>query len=331
MRTTDWLRPGAFCRRLAVLAIALLLTGCGEVTKPVPLRIGTNVWPGYEPLFLARDLGLLDPKRVQMIEYVSASQAMRAFRSGAVDAGTLTLDEVLRAHQEGVGQSIVLVMDYSSGADVVIGRKGLSDIRELKGLRIGFEKSALGAYVLSRVLELAELKIDDVQTVNLELNEHERALKGGEVDAVVTFEPRRSRLVAEGYPVIFDSTRIPGEIVDTLSVQTGYAARHPRDIRYVIEAWYGALDYMQQHPEDAMRRMSKRLGLAPEQTREVFNGVHILGHAENLKALTGPSPTLMPLIERLSGVMKDYGLIKAQVTGQHLLDADLLTRLYTRD
>ena len=64
-----------------------------------PLRIGTNVWTGSEPLYLARDLGYLDPRTVQLVEYPSASEVLRAFRNQAIDGAVISLDEVLVARR----------------------------------------------------------------------------------------------------------------------------------------------------------------------------------------------------------------------------------------
>ena len=65
-------------RRLALLALCALvlaLSGCMRETEP-PLRIGTNVWIGSEPLYLARDLGYLNREAVQLVEYPSASEVL---------------------------------------------------------------------------------------------------------------------------------------------------------------------------------------------------------------------------------------------------------------
>ena len=60
--------PYIYTRRvLAVLAavvIAITLVSCMRAPETA-LRIGTNVWIGSEPLYLARELGQLDPAQVQ--------------------------------------------------------------------------------------------------------------------------------------------------------------------------------------------------------------------------------------------------------------------------
>lgn len=54
----------------------------------------------------------------------------------------------------------------------------------------------------------------------LEVDEHEGAFGSGKVDAVVTFEPVRSRLLARGAVQIFDRRQIPGEIIHVLVMRT---------------------------------------------------------------------------------------------------------------
>ncbi len=56
------------------------------------INIGTNVWPGYELLYLARELNLL-PQKVRLIEYNNTSEVMRAFRNRTIQGAALTLDE----------------------------------------------------------------------------------------------------------------------------------------------------------------------------------------------------------------------------------------------
>ena len=89
------------------------------------LRIGTNVWIGSEPLYLARELGKLDPAAIQLVEYPSASEVLRAYRNQAIDGMVISLDELLVLSAEGQQPRIILVADVSHGADVVVGRPGM--------------------------------------------------------------------------------------------------------------------------------------------------------------------------------------------------------------
>lgn len=69
---------------LALLA-AVLAAGCGQRAEH-PLRIGLLVWPAYEVPYLARHLGYYDGLDVQLVEFQSPAEALRAYRSEGIDA-----------------------------------------------------------------------------------------------------------------------------------------------------------------------------------------------------------------------------------------------------
>src|SRR6185295_18011721 len=130
---------------LACVALLTALTGCVREPETV-LRIGTNVWIGSEPLYLARELGRLDPASVQLVEYPSASEVLRAFRNQAIDGMVISLDELFGLAVDGLDPRVILVVDVSHGADVVVGRRGMKTMHDLKGKRVAVESGALGAF-----------------------------------------------------------------------------------------------------------------------------------------------------------------------------------------
>jgi NitT/TauT family transport system substrate-binding protein len=137
-------------RQFGLLGAHALVGGCGE--SPPPVRIGSNLWPGYEPLYVLRERGMLPPG-LRLVELVSASQVMRGIRNGLLDGGGLTLDEALRLAAETGDVELVAVMDLSAGADAVVGRGEVRTLAQLAGKVVGVEKSAVGAYLLARTLE----------------------------------------------------------------------------------------------------------------------------------------------------------------------------------
>src|SRR5215472_8140592 len=134
---------------LAGVALLFSLVGCMRQPESA-LRIGTNVWIGSEPLYLARELGRYDPSTVQLVEYPSASEVLRAFRNQAIDGMVISLDELFGLVVDGLEPRVILVVDVSNGADAVVGRQGMRSMRDLKGKSVAVESGALGAFVLSR-------------------------------------------------------------------------------------------------------------------------------------------------------------------------------------
>ena len=94
----------------AWLAAASLLVACTQ-PPPEPVRVGTNIWIGYEPLYVGRDRGIVRDDEVRLVEYLSATQVLRSYRNGAVDAAALTLDEALLLAQQSPDVRFVLVLD----------------------------------------------------------------------------------------------------------------------------------------------------------------------------------------------------------------------------
>src|SRR5512144_3430584 len=93
-------------RVVACAALLALVAACTPSERV--LRIGTNVWIGSEPLYLARELGRLDSSAVQLVEYQSASEVLRAFRNGAIDGMVISLDELFGLAVDGFQPRIIL-------------------------------------------------------------------------------------------------------------------------------------------------------------------------------------------------------------------------------
>ncbi len=62
----------------------------------------------------------------------------------------------------------------------------------------------------------------------------------------MTFGPARIKLLKAGAIPLFDSTMIPGEIVDTLAVSTQAIADNEANLQALVAARFKALDYFQE-------------------------------------------------------------------------------------
>jgi NitT/TauT family transport system substrate-binding protein len=320
----------AALRRLAVragfiafasLSVALL-TACGE--KPSePLRIASSPWPGYEPLYLARDLGYLPANRATVFELPSSDITLESFRNRSADLATLTLDETLDLLQSGIKLRIVAVMDSSNGADAVMARPEIKTLRDLKGRRIAIENIPLGVYMLTRTLNAAGLTRADVQVVPLSENKHEQLYKQNKVDALITFEPFKSQLTALGAHIIFDSSRIPNEIFDLLVVHESVYQQRKADVCNIARQWYRTLGYMHTAPEDSEQRIARRLGVDVPAYRNMAAGIVIPTLTQNRALLAGDHPALLPAAKLLTHVMLHEGQLHSTVDLRTALAPDL--------
>jgi NitT/TauT family transport system substrate-binding protein len=299
---------GRLLSMLALPVLAACLTGCMHDTEP-PLRIGTNVWIGSEPLYLARELGYLGRETIQLVEYPSASEVSRAFRNQAIDGMVVSLDELFVLATDELLPRIVLIVDVSHGADVVVGRSGMRSMKDLRGKRVAVESGALGAFVMSRALTLNGMRASDVSIVHLESNEHPAAFRQGQVDGAVTFDPYRSQMVGAGARTLFDSSQIPGEIVDLLAVRASVLEKNPRAVQAMLAGWFKALDYLERNPKDAATRMAVREQITGDQFLQALRGLRIPSRADNLKMIAGEQPSLAVSGRQLMNLMLDAKLL----------------------
>jgi NitT/TauT family transport system substrate-binding protein len=306
--------------------LSLALGGCMREAEPA-LRIGTNVWIGSEPLYLARELGKLDPSTVQLVEYPSASEVLRAFRNQAIDGMVISLDELFELAVDGLQPRIILVVDVSNGADVVVGRRGMRTMRDLKDKSVAVESGALGAFVLSRALAVNGMQASDVNVAHLESNEQPSAFEKGEVDGAVTFDPYRTQFLKAGASTLFDSTQIPGEIVDLLAVRASVVDKEPKAIQALLTGWFGALDYIKHDPVDAARRMGIRQQTTGEQFQEAQRGLHVPTREENLRMLGGAQPELATTGRRLMALMLEAKLLRNSLEIERVLEPGPLASL----
>jgi NitT/TauT family transport system substrate-binding protein len=287
------------------------LPGC----HPAPtLRIGSNPWPGYLGLYHARDLGLLDGQPIQLVDFDNTEDVLRAFRNRAIDAAAVTLDEALYLADRGQALHIILVFSISNGADVVLARPGIDSPQQLRGRRIGVETNALGAYMLARLLHWAKLTSNDLTIVHTPLQEHEAAYRNGAIDAVITFDPQRSRLLAAGAQNIFSSQNIPGEIVDVLVVRTETLSTHRRELTSLIDTYFQALVQLQHDPAAAAPTLSQRNHIDAAELLRAWQLMQFADRSTN-QTLLGDGPNnLSAAMLRLQQVMLEAGLLARPVT-----------------
>lgn len=299
--------------------ICLLLTSCSEPTNSPALRLGTNIWPGYEPLYLARELGYLESNKVRLIEYTSTSQVIKAYRNGLLDAAAVTLDEAVSLLATGEKPKLVLVTDISNGADVLIGQVGLKHVSDIKGKRVGVEHTALGAYFISRVLEKNGLSVNEIIVVPLTVNQHERAFRNKEVDAVLTFEPVSSKLLSSGAIKLFDSSEIPGEIVDVLIVNADKINEFEEQIKHLKQGWFQALNDMNVKSFKTAQILGVRMQLSNEDVLKVYEGLILPNKSMNDSLLyNDQNPSLLKSVRKLSKIMYESKLINSEVDTEFL-------------
>lgn len=311
-------RGGRAWSRSCVL-IVVLLAGCFESPR-TPVRIGLVVWPPYEIFFLAQDLGYYDDLDVELVQYGTPAEALRAYQNGLLDGVAMTTDFFLQtaAHEE--GHRTVLVIDESAGGDVLVAQQGIESAHDLVGRRIALEMSILGQFTLARALHLGGVSIDDVELAFADIPEHEDLFVRGEVDAVVTYEPVRTQLLDRGAALLFDSSSIPGEIVDVLFVRESLVDGRQDALRGLVDGFFRARDRLLAEPLLMAERVASREGLTPAQYIAALELVELPDRAENQRLLGGEFPELRRTFEKILPVLIEHQKITPDLDITDLTD-----------
>jgi NitT/TauT family transport system substrate-binding protein len=306
--------------------LLLVLASCIQQPE-TPLRIGFNVWPGYEPMFLAKDLNYYQKAAIELIDYPSASALIQAYRNGEIQGGGLTLDETLLLAETDPTVKVILFLDSSFGADVILGKPEIKSLKDLKGKKVGVESGALGGFVISRALNKVNLSPQDVQIVSLGVSEHEQAYKQGNIDAVVTFEPTKSKLLSVGAKILFDSSQIPGEILDVLVINDQALIKQKNQLKTLLNAWFKALDYIQKNPEYAAQKMAIREGVTPAKFTQSLKGLKLPNLEENKNILGKKDQNALEKVRQLGEFMTKQKLRQKNLDPSTLFDDTIVNNV----
>lgn len=323
------LTMGVWARRagaLVLLAFTLHLGAC-ESPPPPPLVLGMNSWVGYDPLVLARDRDMIDTTQIKVVELSSSSEAMRGFRNGLIDAAALTLDEALRLASEGQDLRLVALLDASVGADMVLARPGIETPQALRGETIAVERSAVGALMLTRVLQKAGLQPADVKVLNLEASLHLDALRTDRAVAAISYQPLAGALKKAGFNVIFDSASLSGELFDVLVVRASVLEERPAQVDALIAGWRDGLGAMERDRSAVAADMARGSHMTPEEYLDTLDGLSFFNPADSLAQLSGQPPPLVQGAERLVQTLISTGLLDQTPDWGRLIDAEPARRV----
>ena len=305
-------------KMLATSAVmtAAVFSGCIRHSTSV-LRIGTSVWPGYEPLFLAQKQNQFDPS-IQVVEYPGTREIHRAFSNRAVEAATVTLDEAVMIAQFQPDIRVIMAISFSNGADALLAQPHIPSIADLRGKRIGIEPNSVAVLLLARALEQAELGLGDIQAVPMRAIRAETVFRNGAVDGVILREPATTRVRNHGALTIFDSSQIPGEVVDVLIVRQESLRAQRETLVQLLRGWFRAVEEIES---------TNNRSVLPGETDGISNPVELLNRSRN-NSLFAPSGGELPdTVRKLSATFKKYDLIDQMIDPTVLLDSTILNSI----
>ena len=233
-------------KKLNKLALAgALLTGL--MTSPLALakdsfKICWSHYTGWEPYGLMEQTGILqkwedkygiDIDIVLINDYI---ESINLYTAGEFDGCSMTnMDALTIPAVGGVDSTALIYGDYSNGNDGIVIKNGNS-VKDLAGREVMLVELSVSHYVLSRALEENGLSERDLTVVNTSDADIASVFMSMPDAATVTWNPPLQVVRnTKGAKLVFDSSKLPGEIMDLLVVRTDTDERLKKAI---TGAWY---------------------------------------------------------------------------------------------
>jgi NitT/TauT family transport system substrate-binding protein len=266
---------------IAALAVAALIGAAGgaDAAEKKSFKIAWSIYVGWMPWPYAQESGILTKwaekygisiDLVQINDYV---ESINQYTAGAFDGVVVTnMDCLTIPSAGGVDTTSIILGDYSNGNDAVIlksvgilpKKKTLADI---SGQKVNLVQLSVSQYLLSRALATVDLKESDVTLVNTSDADIVGAFGTSDVTALVTWNPQVSEILkSRNAQKVFDSSQIPGEIMDMMAVNTATLKDNPKLAKALVGAWYEVMGIMTKDDaagQAARAQMAKDSGTDP--------------------------------------------------------------------
>lgn len=307
---------------LPALLLCTSLPAFAEETKDVTMAFCT--WTGYSPMFIAQEQGYFEDAGlnmdIQVIEDESTYAAL--ITQGSVQFLATAQDPNIKMFANGASSRYVLTMDASVGADGLVSTEDIATLDDLAGRTLALDKSASSYYFFLTALENgSSLTEDDIQVIEMgDTTEAGLAFMSGSVDAAIMWEPELSEALdmVEGSHTLVTSADYPDTILDSLVVNTAYAEENPDVVEAVAEAWYRAIDFLNENPEKAYELMASGFAeVSAEDIASDVNGLEFFGREENAQF---NDPSNEENIFDLSQDMADFWMEKGECETDDLTD-----------
>ena len=319
---------GSIKKWMVSLSIPLTLMFANISHAAEPLKIGYSDWPGYVAWQVAIDKGWFKEAGVDVkFDWFDYSASLDALTAGKLDGVTATNGDALVVGSGGAKNVMILLLDYSNGNDMIVGKPGIKSLKDLKGKKIGLETGFVEHLLLLKGLEKAGMKESDVTIVNTKTNETPKALASADISAIGAWQPNSGQAMklVPGSKPIYTSADEPGLIYDVLTVSPASLAAHRAEWQKVTKVWGRVVAYINdpKTQPDAVKIMSARVGLTPEAYLPLLKGTKLISLEEGKKTFVKADgfKTLYGSSKVADGFNVKYGVYKKPMDLAKAIDA----------
>lgn len=307
--------------RLAALLLTAIVALSAPQAEAAPKKsfdVAWTIYVGWMPWPYAAETGIVKKwadkygitiNVVQINDYV---ESINQFTAGKFDGVTLTnMDALTIPAAGGVDTTALIVGDFSNGNDGIVS-KTADSVAALKGESLNLVELSVSHYLLARALDAAGLSERDVKVINTSDADIVAAFKSPDVASVVTWNPLLAEVKAEpGAKLLFDSTKVPGEIIDLMGVNTETLKDNPDFGKALVGIWYETLALVTDPGEKgraAREAMAKQSGTDLAGFEAQLAATRLFADPKEAVAFS-QSPDLVRTMDLVRGFSFDHGLL----------------------
>src|ERR1041385_3966098 len=286
-----------------------------DTTKPLELpvssstdenaevRIRVNVWVGCVGGLVANGGLETAPDSIFAKKGLKVSfkiiddwtEGASALATNNVDVMLTTLDVYAKDYgqfqEKGFGSHAFLMVDWSRGADGVIGKQGINSIEDLAGKTVAFAPYTPSHFLLWNGLKASGLNTDQRNEIFAKAVHTKDGIEPAvlfaqeKVDAAVAWDPDMSDAVTKraGSKKIYD-TRVANRLIaDILVVSDRFASRCPQAVVKLAEGWLEGVEFIKAQPNRAYTLIGtiKDFNIPEDLAKTMLGGVKLADYADN--------------------------------------------------
>ncbi len=207
------------------------------------------------------------------VDYI---ESINQYTAGKFDACAMTnMDALTIPAAGGVDTTALIVGDFSNGNDGIVLKGAGKKLADIKGQKVNMVELSVSHYLLARALESVKLAEKDIKVVNTSDADIVAAYATPQVTSVVAWNPQLSSIKAvPDSALVFDSSKIPGEIIDMMMVNTATLKENPKLAKALVGAWYETI---------ALMAKNDAAGIAARTAMAKASGTDLAGFEGQLK------------------------------------------------
>jgi sulfonate transport system substrate-binding protein len=306
---------------LGALASSLFFAAAGAwavgprpaaLPQPVTLTVGYQKVGHLAPFAqIADDLKKMNVE-IKLVEFSRYADARTALLAGSLDAASVGPADLAIALSQG-SKAMVGIMGVGSSAKYVIGRKGVKfdSWADVAGKKIGIAPGSAVWFQFAATLVEKNVPYNSFTEVKIQGGgaNFDQALKRGDVDAIVTWEPFESIPVLEGYGFFakaleYSQSQSVGAELGMLAANRDAVAKNRPAVERLVWAYINAMEQLAASQDKFADAYARFTGMEPAMAKEAARPIKLGGVVS------------VDQIKRQAAAFYKLGVIQKDVSGE---------------